>query len=70
MTTSIIFRYFSGNISGEDVQVSLVLLPAVAIGYLVSSVFTEQISQTHVRAAILIVSGIAAGALLVRAIAG
>lgn len=69
MTTSIIFRYFSGNISGDDVRVSLVLFPAVVMGYIVSGLITEQVSRRHVRTAILVVSGVAATALLVRAIA-
>jgi uncharacterized membrane protein YfcA len=70
IATSITFRYFSGNISWEDVRVSLVLFPAIVIGYLVSGVLTDRVSRQHVRAAILVVSGLAAGALLVRAIAG
>ncbi len=69
ISTSIMFRYFSGNISWEDVHVAFVLLPAVAVGYVASNLVADRVSQKHVRVTILVVSGLAAGALLVRAIA-
>lgn len=68
LTTSIVFRYASGNISMGDLHVALVLLPAAAIGYLISLVLKDRVPKKRVRAAILIVSGLGAVALLVRSI--
>jgi uncharacterized membrane protein YfcA len=68
LTTSIVFRYVSGNISMDDVRTALVLFPAVVIGYLISSVLKDRIPKERVRSAILIVSGLGAVALLVRAL--
>lgn len=68
--TSTTFRFFSGNISWEDVRVSFILLPAVFVGYLVSGILRHRIRRSQVRTAILVVSGLAALALLVRAIGG
>jgi uncharacterized membrane protein YfcA len=66
--TSTTFRYFSGNISWDDVRVSFILLPAVLVGYLVSDLVKDRVDKRHVRGAILAVSGLAAAALLLRAI--
>ena len=68
LTTSIVFRYASGNISMDDVRIALVLFPAVVIGYVISSVLKDRIPKERVRSAILIVSGLGAVALLVRAL--
>ena len=66
--TSITFRYASGNITWDDVRVALVLFPAVVAGYLVSGVLKERVDKSQVRTGILIVSGVAAVALLLRAV--
>jgi uncharacterized membrane protein YfcA len=66
--TSLTFRYASGNITWDDARVALVLFPAVVVGYLVSGFLKGRVDRSQVRAAILIVSGIAAIALLVRAL--
>jgi uncharacterized membrane protein YfcA len=68
ISTSIIFRYASGNLSASDVRVSAVLLPAVLIGYVVSLAVKDRIPKDRVRSAILVVSGFGACALLVRAL--
>ncbi len=61
------FRWGSGNITGSDVRVAAVLLPAVIVGYLVSSVVKDKIPTAQVRIAILVISAAAAMALLARA---
>jgi uncharacterized membrane protein YfcA len=66
--TSITFRYASGNMTWDDVRVALVLFPAMVAGYLVSGFLKERVDRTQVRAGILIVSGFAAIALLLRAL--
>jgi uncharacterized membrane protein YfcA len=66
--TSLTFRYASGTITWDDARVALVLFPAVIVGYLVSGFLKGRVDRSQVRAAILIVSGIAAIALLVRAL--
>jgi hypothetical protein len=68
LTTSILFRYASGNISSDDVHVALVLFPAAAIGYLISLILKDRVPKQRVRSAILIVSGLGALALLVRSL--
>ncbi len=68
MLTSAMFRYFSGNASWMDIRVSVVLLPAVAVGYFISQKLVDRIDKKQVRAAILVVSGLAAAGLLMRAV--
>ncbi len=63
-------RVVTGNVTLHDVQIALVLFPAVVAGYLVSLRYKDHIPEGTVRVAILIVSGIAAAALIGRAIAG
>ena len=66
--TSITFRYASGNMTWDDVRVALVLFPAVVVGYAVSGFLKDRIDKSQVRAGILLVSGFAAIALLLRAL--
>lgn len=68
VTTSLLFRFASGNIMWNDVRVALVLFPAVVIGYLVSLVLKDRIVKSQVRSAILVGSGLGAAALLIRAV--
>lgn len=53
-----------------DVRVAVVLFPAVVAGYLVSLRYKDRIPARVVRTAILIVSAVAATALIGRAIVG
>ncbi len=61
------FRWGSGNISGSDLRVSAVLLPAVVAGYLISTSVKDKIPTAQVRIAILVISAAASVALLARA---
>jgi hypothetical protein len=68
ITTSMLFRFASGNITSTDLQVSTVLFPAVVVGYMISLMMKNRLERTQVRAAILIVSAAAAVALLLRSL--
>jgi len=70
VTTSAFFRWLSGNFTMRDVEVAAVLLPAVLAGLYISVRIKDKVSRERVRAAIIIVCGIAAAALLLRAVAG
>ena len=68
--TSITFRWFSGNLSMMDVKVALILLPAVIFGIWLSARYNERIPKQVVRVGILVVCGVSATALLIRAAFG
>ncbi len=68
LTTSMLFRFASGNITWTDVRVAAVLFPAVVVGYGISLLLKDRLGRAQVRAAILIVSGGAAAALLIRSL--
>lgn len=67
LTITLIARSLSGNITGEDVRVALILFPALVAGYLVSIRFKDRISQPLMRRAILILSFLGAIGLIFRA---
>jgi uncharacterized membrane protein YfcA len=62
-------RAFSGNISSSDVRVAVVLFPALLMGYLFSGPVKDRVSNRQLKMAILVVSGLAAIGLLIRAVA-
>lgn len=70
VSISTIVRVVTGNITGTDVQASLILFPAVLVGYAVSIPLTGRMSNALVRYGILTVSGVAGVALIGRAILG
>lgn len=65
---SLTFRAASGHVSMTDLRVAAMLFPAVVVGYLISTAVKDRIPTSRARTAILVVSAIAAGALLVRAV--
>ena len=60
-------RAVSGNIVASDVRVAVVLFPALVIGYLLSNLVKDRVSNRQLKIAILVISGLAAIGLLVRA---
>lgn len=66
---SIAFRAGTGNITGTDLRVSAVLVPAVIAGYMLSLAIKDKVPTTGVRIGILVISAAAAVTLLVRAVA-
>lgn len=68
LTITLLARVVSGNIDWEDVRIAAVLLPALAAGYLASSLLKDRVSQKTVRNAILVLSLIGAAGLIVRAL--
>jgi uncharacterized protein len=70
VTLTVGVRFATGNITSTDLRVSLVLFPAVVMGYVISLAVKGRIPAHLVRSTILVVSAIAGAALIVRAIAG
>lgn len=63
-------RAVTGNISGTDVRVALVLFPALAGGWALSTRLAHRVRQETLRLAILGLSAIAAAGLVARAFTG
>jgi uncharacterized membrane protein YfcA len=61
-------RVVSGNISWDDVRVAAILFPALVLGYLVSGLVKDRMSQPLVRSSILVLSLVGATGLLIRAL--
>lgn len=67
---SVAVRLATGNIASTDLPVSLVILPAVIVGWLVSRRYKDRFSSSGVRLGVLGVSGLAAVGLVLRALTG
>ena len=65
---SIVVRFVTGNVANSDLLLSLALFPAVVVGWLISRRYKDRFSQGRVRFGVLIVSGSAAVALIIRAL--
>jgi uncharacterized membrane protein YfcA len=63
-------RILSGEITGTDVEVALWIFPALVIGVVGSSRLRSYVEGPPLRAAILILSTLAAVGLLIRSLAG
>jgi uncharacterized membrane protein YfcA len=70
VSTSIVFRWWSGNASIADVRVAVVLLPAAALGLWMAVRLRDRVSKDHVRLGVLIVCAGAALALIGRSLFG
>lgn len=62
-------RAFSGNITSSDLRVAAVLFPALVVGYFLSNPIKDRVSNRQLKGAILVLSGLAAIGLLIRAAA-
>ena len=60
-------RAVTGNISGSDIRIAAVLFPALVAGYLLSNPIKDRVSNRQLRLTILVLSGLAAVGLLIRA---
>ncbi|MBT8201996.1 MAG: sulfite exporter TauE/SafE family protein [Acidimicrobiia bacterium] len=67
---SITIRVLAGEITGDDIRVGVVLLPAAFVGLWLSRFFTDQIEGAALKNAVLAVSALAAAGLLVRSVLG
>lgn len=65
---TIVARVVTGHIVGDDVVVSIVLLPPLLAGFALSGAVKDRVTAPTLRRAILVVSAVAAVGLLVRAI--
>lgn len=68
LVLSVVGRGVTGNITGDDVVVGTVLLFPTLAGFLISTRLLSRIEDRLIRTAILVISGIAALALLVRSV--
>lgn len=67
---SITIRVLAGEISGDDIRVGAVLLPAAFLGLWLSRYFTDRIEGPALKAGVLAVSALAAAGLLLRSLVG
>lgn len=65
---SIAARAAASRISGDDILLALLLLPAVAVGLWTGRLWRDRVEGSRLRVAILVVSGLAAAALLARSL--
>lgn len=70
VSTSIIFRWWSGHVSLTDVRVARILLPAASLGLWAAVRLRDRVSRDHLRIGVLAVCAGAAVALIVRALFG
>jgi uncharacterized protein len=70
ISISIALRILGGQITMIDLQIALLLLPGVAIGFSVSSKVKGRVDGPWIRTGILVVSAMASIALLLRSILG
>ena len=67
LTVTVVLRILGDRITGDDVLLAVLLFPALATGYVVSSRLRHRLDATALRPAILTVSTVAAAGLLIRA---
>ena len=67
LTITLALRIATGRITGDDIQLAVLLLPGLAIGYITSSRLRHRLDGAALRPAILILSTLAAAGLLIRA---
>lgn len=65
---TLIGRILSNEISGTDVQVALMIFPATVLGFLASHRLRRHAEGDRIRIAILVISTVAAGALILRSV--
>jgi uncharacterized membrane protein YfcA len=68
VSTSIVFRWWTGHLTMNDVRVAIVLLPAAASGLWIAIRVRDRVSQAQVRLGVLIVCAGAATALIIRSL--
>jgi len=70
LVLSLSFRAVSGNVVGSDLWVAAILLPAVGLGYIASSMVKDRMSASAARSGVLIISAFGGAALILRALLG
>ncbi len=65
---TLIGRILSNEIAGTDVQVALMIFPAAVLGFLASHRLRRHAEGDRIRIAILVISTVAAGALILRSV--
>lgn len=70
LVVTVAFRAFAGRITGDDLWLTVALLPALVAGFMVSTRLRSRADAGAIRPAILTISSLAAIGLLIRAFAG
>jgi uncharacterized membrane protein YfcA len=70
LVLSLTFRSVSGNVVPSDLWVGAILLPAAALGYLLSSTMKDKMNASVARAGVLVISTLGGIALIFRALVG
>lgn len=70
VTTTVIARMATGNVTSTDVRAAAVLFPGVVLGYAAAIVVSGRIHDSAVRIGILAVSALAGAALILRGLTG
>jgi uncharacterized membrane protein YfcA len=65
---SIATLVITGQFDGEDAVASLLLIPAIILGFAVSGPLTRHLDKGHTRTAVLVLSGVAAAVAVVKSL--
>jgi uncharacterized membrane protein YfcA len=67
---SIVARFVSGNATTTDIRIALGLLPAVLVGWFLSTLIKDRVPRERVRMGVFVVSAVAAIALVLQSLLG
>lgn len=70
LLVTVLGRVLGGKITGDDVLLALVMLPALGVGYVASSRLRFKVDAALLKPAILVLASVAVGGLLIRALTG
>jgi len=70
LTLTLVFRAASGNVATSDLWAGAVLLPAAALGYMVSTITKDKMNASFARSSVLAISALGGIALIARALIG
>lgn len=70
LMVTVVGRILGGKITGDDILLALVMLPALGAGYVASSRLRFKVDAALLKPAILALATLAAGGLLIRALTG
>jgi hypothetical protein len=70
ISMSIVARFVSGNATTTDIRIALGLLPAVLVGWFLSTMIKDRVPRERVRMGVFVVSAVAAIALVLQSLLG
>jgi uncharacterized membrane protein YfcA len=65
---SIVTLVIAGQFDGQDAVASLLLIPAILVGFFVSGSLTAHLDRGHTRTAVLVLSGVAAAVAVLKSV--